>query len=262
MFFGLKRNPSAASAMRRAIILKYVFVKGLAAPPIDDLESVMSQWSPEERSRLVTDASQMFMRNVDHLKVAGLWQDAEEDERRFLQAGIDQISAQQRIDTSWLAESIVCLLWALQVVPELPSYDQEASHDSVKALPATSVKDLIKQAHLRPQEEIKKQRGIAELWHWRARTRRLQEEGRLNGEVAGGYTIEQIIELTASKGGENGDLPRPIGFDFPALGKPYRDLSFEEFSMLTSIAQERHKAFNWLCGLSPSGRWADTPTGT
>jgi hypothetical protein len=262
MFSWLKRNPSAASAMKRAIILKYIFVRGLAAPPIDDLASVMSQWSPEERFRFATDTAQMFMRDVDHLKAAGLWRDIEEDERRFLQAGIDQISPQQRIDASWLAESIVCLLWALQIVPELPPYDQEASHESVKMLPAASIKDLIKQAHLRPQEEIKKQRDIAELWHWRARTRKLQEEGRLHGQLVGGQTIEQIIEFSASKASENGDLPRPIGSDFPAMGKPYRDLSFEEFAMVTSIAQERHKAFNWLCGLSPSGRWADTPTDT
>ncbi len=262
MFFWPKRNPSAASAMKRAIILKYIFVRGLAAPPIDELASVMSEWSPEERSSFATDTAQIFMRDVDHLKAAGLWPDVEEGERTFLQAGIDQISPQQRIDASWLAESIVCLLWALQIVPELPSYDQEASHESVKMLPATSIKDLIKQARLRSQEEIEKQRDIAEHWHWRARTRRLQEDGQLHGQLVGGQTIEQIIEFSASKGAENGDLPKPIGSDFPALGKPYRDLSFEEFAMLTSIAQERHKAFNWLCGWSPSGRWEDTPTDT
>lgn len=248
--------------MKRAIILKYIFVRGLAAPPTDYLASVMGEWSPEERSRFATDTVQIFMRDVEHLKAAGLWQDVEEDERRFLQAGIDQISPQQRIDASWLAESIVCLLWALQIVPELPSYDQEASHESVKMLPAISIKDLTRRAHLRSQEEIKRQRDIAELWHWRARTRKLQEEGGLHGDLAGGHTIQQVIELSASKAAENGDLPEPIGSDFPAMGRPFRDLSFEEFAMLTSIAQERHKAFNWLCGFSPSGRWADTPTDT
>jgi hypothetical protein len=154
------------------------------------------------------------------------------------------------------------LLWALQLLPEIPSYDQEASPELVNALPAAFIKDLVKQARLRPQEEIKKQRDIAELWPWRARTRRLQEEGRLNGQVAGGYTIEQIIERAAIKGAQDWDFPNPIGSDFPAMGKPYRDLSFEEFAILTSIAQERHKALNWLCRLSPSGLWADTPTAT
>jgi hypothetical protein len=248
--------------MKRGIILKYILVTGLAAPPIDVLSSISTQWTPEERNRFEAETAQRSMQNVNHLKAAVLWRDVEEDERRFLQAEFDQITAQQRIDAGWLAESIVCLLWALQLLPEIPSYDQEASPELVNALPAAFIKDLVKQARLRPQEEIKKQRDIAELWHWRARTRRLQEEGRLNGQVAGGYTIEQIIERAAIKGAQDWDFPNPIGSDFPAMGKPYRDLSFEEFAILTSIAQERHKALNWLCGLSPSGLWADTPTAT
>jgi len=104
----------------------------------------------------MADAAQVFMEKVNHLKAAGLWLDVEEDERRFLQAGIEQMSAQQRIDAGWLAESIACLRWALKIIPEVPSYDQETSHELVNALPASSVKDLIKQAHLRPKEEIKK----------------------------------------------------------------------------------------------------------
>jgi Domain of unknown function (DUF4272) len=248
--------------MKRATILKYVFVRALAAPPTDQLKTIMSQWSPEERSRFAADFGQMFMRDMEHLKSTGLWPDVEADERKFLEAGVDQISQQQRIDASWLAESIVTLLWALRIVPELPAYDQEVNHETVKLLPTTSIPDLVRQARLRPESDIRKQRGIAELWHWRSRTRRLQEEGRLNGRVVGGRTIEQIIELAATKGAENGDLPAPIGSDFPAFGKPYRGLSDEEFAILTSISQERHKALNWLCGLSPTRRWADTPTDT
>jgi len=261
MFSWLKRRPTAASTMRRAIILKYILVKGLAAPPVEYLRGAMTQWTPEERSQFMADAAQTFMEKVNHLKATGLWLDVEEDERRFLQVGVDQISVQHRIDAGWLAESIACLLWALKIIPELPPYDHEAGHELVNALPANSIKDLTKQAHLRPQEEIKKQRDIAELWHWRARTRRLQEEGHLF-QLPSAYTIEKVIELTASKSAENGDLPRPIGSDFPAMGKPYRDLSPEEFAILTSIAQERHKALNWLCGFSSSGLWADTPTST
>jgi len=248
--------------MKRTIILKYVFVRGIAVSSIDDLAGVMSQWSPEQKLGFARETAEMFAQDIERLKAAGLWADVEENEKTFLQARIDEVSPQERIDASWLAESIACLLWALQIVPELPSYDEEASHELVKMLPATSIRDLAKQAHLRSKMEIEKQRDIAELWHWRSRTRKLQQEGRLHGQLYGGRTIEQIIELSASEGAKNGDLPQPIGSDFPALGKPYRELSAKEFAMLTSIAQERHKAFNWLCGLSPTGRWADTPTDT
>jgi hypothetical protein len=262
MFFWLKRYPTAASAMKRAIIMKYVFVRALAAPPMDELASVANKWSAEERSQFAAETAQLFRRDVDHLKTVGLWRDVEDDERRFLEARIEQINPQQRIDASWLAEPIVTLLWALQIVRELPAYDQEASHDLVKMLPATSVQDLVKQVRLRPKEEIRRQRDVAELWHWRSRTRKLQEEGRLQGKLPGGQTIEQIIEVAAAKGAKNGDLPASIDSDFPAFGQPYRDVVFEEFARLTSIAQERHRALNWLCGYSPSGRWADTPTDT
>jgi hypothetical protein len=94
--------------MRRAIILKYTLVKDLAAPPVEYLRGVMGQWPPEERSRFTADAAQMFMQKVNHLKAVGLWLDVEEDERRFLQAGVDEIGAQQRIDAGWLSRSHVC----------------------------------------------------------------------------------------------------------------------------------------------------------
>jgi hypothetical protein len=247
--------------MKRAIILKYIFVTGLAASSIEAARRRSAQWTSEERDRFNLETAERSIQNVNRLKAAGLWADVEGDERRFLQARIDQITAQQRIDAGWLAESIVCLLWALQLIPEIPPYDHEADAELVNALPALSVKDLVKQAHLRPREEINKQRDIAELWHWRARTRRLQEEGRLKGQV-GGFSIEQIIERAAMKGAQDWNFPNPIESDFPAMGKAYRDVSSEEFARLTSIAQERHKALNWLCGFSPNGQWADTPTDT
>jgi hypothetical protein len=260
VFSAPKRTPSAASAMRRAIILKFILRKGIAVPPVEYLRSVMTQWTPEERSRFISDTAQTFARDVSHLKTAGFWPDVEEDERRLLEAGIGRISEQQRIDAGWLAESIACLLWALKFIPQIPSYDHEAG-DLVNAIPAISIKDLVKQAQLRSREEIERQRDIAELWHWRARTRRLQEEGH-SFQLPNDYTIEQVIELAASKGAENGDLPHPIQSDFPAIGKPYRDLSLEEYAQVTSIAQERHKALNWLCGYSPKGLWTNTPTDT
>lgn len=261
MFSWLSKNPNAAAAMKRVIILKYLFVANLATPPIEMLREAMSQWSVEEAAAFTVQLEQLREPAIKSLKDSGLWRDVEESERTFLQADIMEISQQQRIDAGWLAESIACLLWALQIIPELPPYDQEASHELVKALPAVFIKELVERARLLSKQDIEKQRSLAELWHWRSRTRSLQESGRVDG-LPEGYTFERIIAISAAKAAENGDIPEPIGSDFPALGKPYRDLSPDEFSSLTSIAQERHKALNWLCGRSPSGKWADTPTDT
>jgi hypothetical protein len=171
-------------------------------------------------------------------------------------------SKQQRIDASWLGESIASLLWALQMIPKLPAYDREADPTLASRLRSESIPELIRQARLRPKREIEKQRETAELWHWRARTRQLQELGRFKRRLVNGRTIEQIIRRTAIKGARSGHLPSPVASDFPAMEKPYRDLTSYEFATLTSIAQERHKAFNWLCGSSPTGRWANTRTDT
>lgn len=137
-----------------------------------------------------------------------------------------------------------------------------ASVTLLSRLRSDAISELIRQARLRPKRESEKQRDTAELWHWRARTRRLQELEDFAGRLVGGHTIEQIIERAAINGAQRGRLPKPIARDFPARGKPYRDLSSDEFATLTSIYQERHKAFNWLSGFSSTGRWADTPTDT
>ena len=253
IFSWLKRRPTSVSVMKRALIMKHVMVKAFAIPPGE----IKATWTPQETAQF----DELLKPVVAKLREARIWSEAEEDEREFLQAGIDEVTPQQIIDASWLAESICCLLWAVQLVPEIPPYDEEANPDLVKVLPAKEIKELVWKVRFRPRDEIKKQREVAELWHWRARKRRLQEEDRWSG-IHDGMAIEQIIESAASKGAAEGTLPEPIGSDFPAFGKPYRDVSSEEFGKLTSIAMERHKALNWLCGYSPTGKWSDTPTGT
>lgn len=261
MFFSRSKTPNACAVMKRAIILKALYAAGLVLPPMELLEEMMEQWSAEEREQFQRDAGEFTQPIVEQLKSSGLWRDVEAGERVFLQGGLQAENEQARIDSSWLAESIACLLWALQMIPELPPYDQETSSDLVQEFKAASIEEAIKKARLRSKDEIEKQRNLAELWHWRARTRRLQEEGKLDGQY-NGFTITQIIEMTATKASERGDIAEPIKGDFPVLGKSYGELTPDEFAMMTSIAQERHKAFNWLCGRSRSGMWADTPTDT
>ena len=62
------------------------------------------------------------------------------------------------------------------------------------------------------------------------------------------------------RGHEGGFLPLPLRGDFPAFGTGYRDLQPDQHAEALSIAYERHRAFNWLCGLGKS--WRETPTDT
>ena len=259
MFRRPNRNPCAASVMKRALILHAVLITGMTTS-VDPEASDSARWTPQKSSGGLKTSHQALTLMVMDLKASGLWPNVEEDEQSLLLS--DRISKQQEINANWLGESITCLLWALRMIPELPSYDQKADPTLTSRLRSASIPQLIRQARLRPKREIEKQRQIAELWHWRARTRYLQEQGRLDDESVAGPTVEQNIERAATKYARIGRLPNAIAGDFPAMGKPYRDLSTDEFGILSSISQERHKAFNWLCGESPTGRWADTRTDT
>lgn len=248
--------------MKRAIILKYVMVKAMATPPLDELTRLMDKWSEQEKTEFNRELQERTHQQTQQLRATGLWNNMDSSEQALIEAGSTEISMQARIDASWLAESAVCLLWALGYISELPGYDQQADPELTNTLPVEPVANLVKMASLRPPAIIEKQRDLAELWNWRSRTRRLQESGEMPAVIPGGGTIEHVIHLASAKAAEDGAFPVPINGDFPAFKKAYRDLTFEEFSAATSIAQERHRAFNWLCGYAPGNRWPDTPTDT
>jgi hypothetical protein len=155
------------------------------------------------------------------------------------------------VDAVWQAEGLGVLLWALGRIG-LPPYDLPFDHDRLLAVSFDG-------AALRPAAEIEHARQTARLWHWRARTGVLQDEGAL--VLPDRWTsYDQLIAATAMRGHEQGFLPRPLRGDFPAFGTVYRDLSTEQRLEAESIAWERHRALNWLCGLGRT--WDDVPTDT
>jgi uncharacterized protein DUF4272 len=247
--------PEAEAVWKRAIILRELFVKGLAVPPPDLLAGHLEKWTKFERSDFDHQMRDQFAVRIEGLRQNGIWNEMEESERTFLEAGPLELTRQELVDANWLSEAAACLFWALEYIPELPRYDEQATNELTKV-------EITKRAALRPFETIKKKRDLAELWHWRSKTRQLQESGRMPSVIAKGISIDEVIHMASQKAAENGDIPTPIGNDFPAFNKAYRDLSPEEFSVATSIALERHRAFNWLCGLAPGNHWKETPTDT
>jgi len=220
--------------MKRALILHAVLVTGMTTPVADSVRNNVAGRTQQKRSGGCETEGHTPSLLVADLKTAGLWPDIEMDERRLLQS--NEISAQQRIDASWLGESIVCLLWALRMILELPPYDQEMDPALTGLLRSAPITELIVRAKLRPKKQIEKQREAAELWHWRAQAQNLLELENSDGQSVGGRTIGQMIEMSAVKGARSGRLPKPIAKDFPALGKPYCELSSVEFATLASIA--------------------------
>jgi hypothetical protein len=155
------------------------------------------------------------------------------------------------VDAVWQAEGLGTLLWSLGRLG-LPPYDLAFDHDRLLAV-------TLDGAALRPTSEIEHARQTARLWHWRARTSALQEEGAVPLPERW-KSFDQLIGATAMRGHEQGLLPRPLRGDFPAFGTVYRDLSPEQRWEARSIAWERHRALNWLCGIGAA--WDEVPTDT
>jgi hypothetical protein len=180
-------------------------------------------------------------------------------EKTILSKKLGSWSKQDLIDSSWRKESLGILLWSLSMIPKIPDYDTEFDENVLmKTVFDTSTAELYKTVKLRPKEEINAARDIAEHWHWRSRTTQIIEEGRVTPPE--GLTFDRIIEISADGGYKDGLNPKPIGRDFPVLNKAYKDLTAEEYSILTSIAMERHFSLNWLSGYSKD--WDSTPTDT
>jgi hypothetical protein len=155
------------------------------------------------------------------------------------------------LDAVWQAEGLGTLLWALGRL-ELPPYDLAFDYDRLLAI-------ALDGATLRPAGEIEHERQTARLWLWRARTSSLQAGGGV--ELPERWqSFDQLIAATAMRAHEQGLLPLPLRGDFPAFGTVYRELSPELRREAESIAWERHRALNWLCGLGRS--WEDVPSDT
>lgn len=243
-----KGPPSAETVARRAAALHMVITFAMVRSSGDA--------QPEEGVKLVALA-----------KAAGNWNAFTPWERAFLTEASAAASQQNLVQASWRVEALGVLLWSLQRIPWLPAPDEQFTHDIAEKLPANAG-DFFKTASLRPREELEKQRELAELWHWRSRTRQLVEKGEPFPAMPpnpGGpefRSYDDIVRFTSKAAKEKGDFAEIIEEDFPARGKAYRNLTADEWSEVSSITMERHFALNWLCGHAPGNRWDETPTST
>jgi hypothetical protein len=156
----------------------------------------------------------------------------------------------ETLKDSWNGEALGALLWALGLA-DLPSYDRPFATDTLAVELAG--------AELRPMEEIDRERQTARLWHWRARTADLADQGApdLPERFA---SLDQAVAAVAVRGHERGLLPPPLRGDFKANEKIYRQLDAGERAVAHTIAAERHHALAWACGDAES--WAEVPLDT
>jgi hypothetical protein len=260
--FGLtNRRPSAKDAAIRAYVMKAVIVSALALPPLDPLHGIASAWTPADRDGFFRDLTVHRRAQWESL---GRWASRiSPRERRFANTAPQDVTPQQHTDTLWRLEAFQTLVWALGQLEFLPGYDEQASEALLTPFPPTGqIETFLKQARLRPKVEIDRQRELAELWHWRSRTRHLLETGTPISPGLGFATYDDIVRSVAGQEAVNSVIGPVTDEDFTAFGRAYRDLDADQWTIVGSIARERHFALNWLCGYAPHKRWDDTPTDT
>ncbi len=150
------------------------------------------------------------------------------------------------VDAVWRGEALGTLLWVLQLA-ELPPYDQPFDSEEIAGTELGG-------ARLRDGEEIELERESARLWHWRARTTDLLQDGTV--ELPQQYaSFDQLVAAIAMRGYEEGLLPSPTRGDFGAYGTSYRHLTPAQHAEAHSLAAERHQALGWVT--SPGAGWDD-----
>lgn len=257
-------RPNSKEVAGRLVILKAVAMYAGATPPKGMLEGMRAA-RPDQWPEFVRMTEAAREKLCASLRDAGLWEQVSPREREFLSASIERMTQAQHIDASWRLEAAQVLMWALGLISELPPYDTRAQAALLKAIPKSS--QLFPTARLRDDPAIDRARDLAELWHWRSRTRQLIEKNTPFPQDAqtrkqGITSFDDIVRVASARAAENGDIPPCVDNDFPAFGKAYRDLSSEQWAAIRSITMERHTALNWLCGYAPENQWDQTPTDT
>jgi hypothetical protein len=243
---GGSKPPSEEEAAHRALCLGIVVLRGRAE--LDLREAAGNEAAAEVQALNAWVAAEKVVRHFSN------------GEMTLLEKPAGTWSEQEIVNASWRAESLGVILWALSVVERVPLYDMQFDPERLIGLIAFSdgSEAFIRRVKLRPAEEVASARDLAELWHWRSRTAQIQDDPSI--ELPEGMSFPMIIETAANAAYETRDIPPPIDGDFPVFGKAYAAVEDEEYSVATSIAMERHFAFNWLCGYSRD--WDETPTDT
>jgi hypothetical protein len=261
-------RPTSADAGRRLVILRLIVGYAMAALPRRMVQGMLASGHEERIEKFKKDAEKRRDDLIQFLNNRGLWNFVSPVEREIFSSTSITMTDQQQINASWRLESAQVLAWALRMISQIPDYDSMAESDSLKSgvFPKDPA-EFIASARLRPEREIDRQRYVAEMWHWRSRTRQLIESGKpflvdASIKADGFRSYDDIVRACAARAAANRDIPHPVNGDFPAMGKAYRDLTDQEWSKVTSITIERHFALNWLCGYSRRNLWDDTPTDT
>lgn len=262
--FGKKSGkPTAEDVVNRLLVLRYLVTYAYATALVDIRDKTLPGASSQKREDFEKSVESLKKKIITSLKETKLWDKISPNEMIFLNTPLLFITRQQIIDIVWRMESVMCLMWSLNLIKEIPPFDQQQSPDLLNKIPIDNLVSFRKEATLRPESEIMEFQSMAEMWHWRDRTRQLQEKNATITLPDGVKNLDELVRSVCKSILEQGKKFIPvIEEDFLAFNKPYRDLDTNQYSEVKSIAMERHFALNWLCGFSTKNDWDSTSTHT
>lgn len=167
----------------------------------------------------------------------GIEDELEPKERTLLELPIGQLSPMEARDASWSVEPAVVMAWSLRLT-ELPPYDVGVTGALLEGIDFLEAPwPLLWQADLREQDELEAGWASALTVHWR-----LREYGLRPTPI----DLRKFVRTCKWAPMTTKGL-KLRGGDLLLRGQTLAEAG-DVFDEVRSIAQERHRAFEWLIG--------------
>jgi hypothetical protein len=254
--------PSAADVAGRAYALNAVVLFAKTIAGSGKLSSELGTLPADEAKAVDETAARVAAKVVGAAKRFDFLSAFAPSEAALFVTPFSKLGDQALFDATWRMEAFQAIVWSLGLVKDMPGYDQQADDALFGLLALEKFTEFAATAELRDAAALEKARSLAELWHWRSRTRQLIEERQPFPEMPQFKSYDEIVRFTAKAAKQAGTVAEIIDEDFAVGGKAFRDLSPEQWSKVQSLAAERHHALNWVCGRAPGNRWDETPSET
>ncbi|MFZ9886201.1 MAG: hypothetical protein ACO3JL_01760 [Myxococcota bacterium] len=175
------------------------------------------------------------------------------EESSLLRAKWGEWSGEDSSASAWRLEGLAVLVYALgRKTPVPPLHQAAESEEVLAAMPFLgTLGDVLAGARLCAAESLDQTRRKVAVWRWRAKTELLHRGG---VAPSSGEPFSAMVERAAGNA-EKAGMTTVLRGDFDVGGRPYASLSDGEVRTLASVAVERSRAVDWVCG---RGSW-DAP---
>jgi len=233
-------KPDETAVIRRALALCLLLQRA-------EFES-MAQDPDVEEARQVHTA--MARRVTVRLHGEGLWDDVPEREKPLMAQPPGTWTSADVDEAHCLGDHLAALLWALSIA-DMPPWDTSADVEAQIRMiqPPEGTSQPLRSGALRHEDEVRAMLSAAAAWVARANTRLITD---LSMDLTRNVDLKKLVGEAAASAHANGYAGEPIGGDFPALGRAYRDLDEAQFRSVHLVAVQRLRALNWLLGREES----------